>query len=270
MTDPVFRAPTTAWRHARQQESSRALPEETPVAITYDRVSFAVMMATPQNLTDFAIGFSLSEGIIRDVADIEELDIVEVEAGIECRMSLAPERRDVLATRRRNIAGPVGCGLCGLDSLKEAARPIKQVTSNLRVPGRRIAEGFVRLARAQTLNRETRAVHAAAFCTGKKLIVREDVGRHNALDKVLGAAMQQDVRPGAGIVLLTSRVSIELIQKTAAFGTAILAAISVPTARAVREADAAGITLIAVARDDGFEIFTHPERIILESQSDVA
>jgi len=269
MTGPVFRAPITAWRHGRLQDSSRAVPEETAIALTYDRVSFAVMMATPQNLADFAIGFSLSEHIIHDVADIEELDIVEVESGIECRMSLAPERRAALETRRRKIAGPVGCGLCGIDSLKEAVRPAKPVSSSIRVAGRRIADGFVRLSRAQALNQETRAVHAAAFCTGTKFLVREDVGRHNALDKVIGAALQLDARAG-GVILVTSRVSIELIQKTATFGAPILAAISVPTARAIRTADEAGITLVAVARDDGFEIFTHPERIILESQSDVA
>jgi FdhD protein len=270
MTEPVFRAPTTTWRHGRLQDSSRAVPEETAIALTYDRVCFAVMMATPQNLADFAIGFSLSEHIIQDVADIEELDIVEVESGIECRMSLAPERRAALETRRRKIAGPVGCGLCGIDSLKEAVRPANPVTSNIRVAGSHIADGFARLSRAQTLNQETRAVHAAAFCTGSQFLVREDVGRHNALDKVIGAALQLDARPAGGVILVTSRVSIELIQKTATFGAPILAAISVPTARALRAADAAGITLVAVARDDGFEIFTHPERIVLESQSDVA
>jgi FdhD protein len=270
MTEPVFRAPATAWRNNRLAASARALPEETAIALTYDRVSFAVMMATPQDLTDFAIGFSLSEGIITAITDILDLDIVEIDSGIECRMSLMPARRDALAARRRKIAGPVGCGLCGIDSLKEAVRPAKPVSSDIRLSGREIADGFEKLARAQTLNRETRAVHAAAFLAGTRMLVREDVGRHNALDKLIGAAFQQDEIPHAGAILLTSRVSIELIQKTAAFGTAILAAISVPTARAVREAETAGITLIAVARADGFEIFTHPERIILESQSDVA
>jgi FdhD protein len=270
MTDPVYRAPATAWRNGRLSGTARGLPEETAVALTYDRVSFAVMMATPQDLSDFAIGFSLSEGIIHSITDVIDLDVVEVEAGIECRMSLTPHRRDALAARRRKIAGPVGCGLCGIDSLNEAVRPARRVDSNLRLPATAIAEGFQKLARDQKLNQETRAVHAAAFLSGGNLLTREDVGRHNALDKVIGAAFQNDKTANTGAILLTSRVSIELIQKTAAFGAAILAAISVPTARAVREAEQAGITLIAIARDDGFEIFSHPERIILESQSDVA
>jgi FdhD protein len=244
------------------------LPEEFAIALTYDRVSFAVMMATPQNLEDFARGFSLSEGIIERPEDITALEIVDVEAGIECRMSLAPARRARLDARRRKIAGPVGCGLCGIDSLNEAVRPAKPVVSNFQISARDISDAFAQLSSAQSLNRETRAVHAAGFLSGAALLVREDIGRHNALDKVIGAALTQNAARGA--ILLTSRVSIELVQKTAAFGAPILAAISVPTARAVREADAAGITLIAVARDDGFEIFTHPARIILSSQSDVA
>jgi FdhD protein len=268
MTEPVFRAPATAFRNGARTATSRALPEETAVALTYDRVSFAVMMATPQNLEDFARGFSLSEGIIEHPQDITALAIVDVENGVECRMSLTPARRARLETRRRKIAGPMGCGLCGIDSLAEAGRPAKPVVSNFRMAAADISNAFVQLARMQVLNHETRAVHAAGFLCNGNLTVREDVGRHNALDKVIGAAITQNASYGA--ILLTSRVSIELIQKTAAFGAPILAAISVPTARAVREAQAAGITLIAVAREDGFEIFTHPERILWEGKIAVA
>jgi FdhD protein len=268
MTAPLFRAATTSWRNARLTAATRALPEEVAVALTYDRVSFAVMMATPQDLADFARGFSLSEGIIERPEDIMALDIVEVEAGIECRMSLTKARREKLETRRRKIAGPAGCGLCGIDSLNEAIRPAKPVNSNFQISGEEILKAFTQLSRAQTLNHETRAVHAAAFLSAGNLIVREDIGRHNALDKVIGAAITQNAATGA--ILLTSRVSIELVQKTATFGAPVLAAISVPTARALREADAAGITLIAIARDDGFEIFTHPERILWEGKSEVA
>ncbi len=258
---PSHRAPATIWRDHQTTASSRALPEETAIALTYDRVTFAVMMATPQDLEDFARGFSLSEGIIERPEDITAIEIVDVDCGIECRMSLAPARRARLDARRRKIAGPVGCGLCGIDSLNEAVRPAKPVVSNFQISAQHISNAFTQLSGAQSLNRETRAVHAAAFVSGANLLVREDVGRHNALDKVIGAALTQD--PARGAILLTSRISIELVQKTAAFGAPILAAISVPTARAVREAEAAGITLIAIARDDGFEIFTHPARIIL-------
>lgn len=273
LPEPVTRVGVTSWRSGTLAASTRAVPAETAIALTYDRVSFAVMMATPQNLDDFAIGFSLSEGIINDISDITELELIPVEAGIECRMSLIPARRDALDTRRRNIAGPVGCGLCGIDSLHQALRPAARVSASLQLNAADIADALRRIARLQTLNHETRAVHAAAFFNPKlsDILLREDVGRHNALDKLIGAATKNQQSAGQGAVLLTSRVSIELIQKTASFGAPIIAAISVPTARAIAEAEAAGITLIAVARDDGFEIFTHPERInFAESNINVA
>jgi FdhD protein len=244
--------------------TTRTLPEETAIAFTYDRATFAVMMASPTDLQDFALGFSLSEGIIATASDITNLEIIPLPAGIECRMDLVPARRDGLATRRRFIAGPAGCGLCGMDSLDQAIRPAKQVTSNLTVTAAQISAALAALPAAQTLNNATHAVHAAGFYNPitDSLLLREDVGRHNALDKLVGAIHRRGDDPAAGLVLLTSRVSIELIQKTAALGAAILVAVSVPSARAVRDAAAAGITLIAIARDDGFEIFTHPERIL--------
>lgn len=273
LPQPAARFGIASWRAGALSAAARSVPEETAIAITYNRVSFAVMMATPQNLEDFAIGFSLSEGIINNIADITELEIIPVEAGIECRMSLIPARRDALDSRRRKIAGPVGCGLCGIDSLHQAIRPAAHVTAALQLSAASLADAIRRIARLQILNHETRAVHAAAFFnpTAHEILLREDVGRHNALDKLIGAATRNQQPAGQGAVLLTSRVSIELIQKTASFGAPIIAAISVPTARAIREADAAGITLIAVARDDGFEIFTHPERInFAESHINVA
>jgi FdhD protein len=257
---PVAQANTTAWRNTASKPATRALPEEVAVAMSYDRESFAVMMASPTALEDFCAGFSLSEGIIEKISDITALDIITVEAGIECRMSLAAPARERLQARKRRIAGPVGCGLCGLESLQEASKTLPRVTAARIFTAGDIANGFRRMAAAQTLNQATRAVHAAAF------LMREDIGRHNALDKLIGAVARQGGTGEAGAVLLTSRVSLDLIQKTASFGAGILAAISVPTARAVREAEAAGITLIAVARDDGFELFTHPERILLPPQ----
>ncbi|OYV51456.1 MAG: sulfurtransferase FdhD [Acidocella sp. 20-58-15] len=263
---PVIRASSMAWRGGVLTASSRVLPEETAVVLTYDRVSFAVMMATPADLRDFAIGFSLSEGIIKNLSDITELDIVPLEMGIECRMTLTASKRDALQTRRRKITGPVGCGLCGIDTLEQAVRPAQQITSEVCIPAARLSDAVARMARLQTINHQTRGVHAAAFYDPQsdEILLREDAGRHNALDKLIGAASGLGLCGGQGAVLLTSRVSIELIQKTATFGAPILIAISVPTARAVREAEAAGLTLIAVARDDGFEIFSHPERIIFE------
>jgi FdhD protein len=260
--DPITRVTVKAWRD-RFLEMDRNLPEESAVALTYDRVTFAVMMASPQDLQDFAVGFSLSEGIIQSPEDILTYELMVLPLGLECRMELRPDRREALEARRRRIAGPVGCGLCGMDSLIEAIRPPKPVNPTITVPAAKIAAAIRRLPELQLLNRETRAVHAAAFYTpaDDALIVREDVGRHNGLDKLIGAVKRAGRQGPEGVVLLTSRVSIELIQKTAALGAGIIVAVSVPSARAVREAEAAGMTLIAVARDDGFEIFTRPDRI---------
>lgn len=269
---PIVRVNTGAWRGGAQHDTLRALPEEVAVALTYDSATFAVMMASPADLKDFAIGFSLSEGIINSVHDILDFQIITVEYGIECRMSLASKKREALDARRRHITGPMGCGLCGLDSLKEASRNIPKVQSNLHITAQMIADAGSLLACLQILNHETRAVHAAAFFVPSRndILLREDVGRHNALDKLIGAVAHRGDTPSAGVVFVTSRVSLDLIQKTAAFGASVLVAISVPTARAVREAHAAGITLIAIARDDGFEIFTHPERVIFGAQSNAA
>ncbi len=263
LPDPVARAAPRAWRSGKTGTTIRALPEEVAVALTYDRVSFAVMMASPADLEDFALGFSLSEGIVQTASDIADLAIVAVEAGIECRMSLLPARRQALEQRRRRIAGPVGCGLCGLDSLEQAVRPLPRLRSALRLDAETIAAGMARMAAHQTMNRETRAVHAAACLTPDgAILLREDIGRHNALDKLIGAATRAGMAPASCALLLTSRVSLDLIQKAAVFGSPLLVAVSVPSARAVREAEAAGITLIAVARDDGFEVFSHPERVV--------
>jgi FdhD protein len=264
LDEPIERAKIVSWRRGVRRLDERALPAEIAVALTYERVTFAVMMASPVTLEDFAIGFSISEGIIEQVSEITALEVVAVEGGIECRMALAPARREALEARRRRMAGPVGCGLCGIDSLAQAIRPAVKVAPGPQISAQAIADGMAAMARGQVLNHATRAVHGAAFLRPDGgVLVREDVGRHNALDKVIGAASAAGEGAAQGAVLLTSRVSIELIQKTARFGAPILAAISVPTARAVREARDAGITLIAVARDDGFEIFTHPDRVDL-------
>lgn len=270
--NPLIRVNTDAWRAGLQTAKLRTLPEEVAVALTYDRATFAVMMASPVDLEDLAVGFSLSEGIIGNAEDILDFQTVIVNDGVECRMTLRPKKRAALEARRRRITGPLGCGLCGLDSLKEAGRSLPPVQSSLRMTAEVIAEAVSRMAHLQVLNNETRAVHAAAFFdpTRNDLLLREDVGRHNALDKLIGAVVRRGDTPSDGGVILTSRVSLDLIQKMAAFGACILVAISVPTARAMREAKAAGITLIAVARNDGFEIFTHPKRVKIGAQSYVA
>jgi FdhD protein len=261
--NPVRTVDRQIWRDGRLSEGTRAIPEETAIALTYNGGTYAVMMATPQNLRDFAVGFSLSEGIVLTAEDIESFEIVELDDGIELRMWLAQPRADRLSERRRHIAGPTGCGLCGIDSIAEAVRPAAIVAPGQSFSAREIMAVMQSIPPLQTINIETRAVHAAAFWTPARGIValREDVGRHNALDKLAGALAQDKTSTSEGIVLLTSRVSVEMVQKTAAMGAPMMVAVSAPTALAVRMADAAGITLAAIARADGFEVFTHPNRI---------
>jgi len=260
---PVTRVVRSAWHRQGVTGGDRVIPEETPVAFTYNGGTHAVMMATPQNLEDFAVGFSLTEGIVATAADILRLEIVEQEGGIELRMWLGETTAAALSERRRHLAGPTGCGLCGIESLEEAVKPAARVGHGRTFRPSDIMAAMEALAPCQELNLLTRAVHAAAFWQPEVglVAVREDVGRHNALDKLCGVLAREARSAEAGLVLLTSRVSVEMVQKSAAIGAPVVAAVSAPTALAVRTAKAAGITLVAVARSDGFEIFTHPHRI---------
>lgn len=241
----------------------RTLPEEVAISLTYDRAAFAVMMATPLDLEDFGVGFSLDEGIIGRAAELADIEIVPVELGIELRMTLAGAAALRTADRRRRLAGPVGCGLCGVESLEEALRPLPQVSAPFTATAAEVRAAVTALGGAQELNRLTRAVHAAGFWRPDRglVAVREDVGRHNALDKLAGGLARAGERAAEGIVVISSRVSIEMVQKAAMMGAGILVAVSAPTALAVRSAEAAGLTLVAVARDDGFEVFSAPQRI---------
>lgn len=260
---PICQVKQQVWRAQGLAFGERTIAEELAVALTYNGSSHAVMMATPQDLEDFAIGFSLTEGIIGSPADIASLDIVERDAGIELAMWLAEPRARALSERRRSLAGPTGCGLCGIESLGEAMRPTPRIVANGLVSQSDIMQGVQALQAWQPIYHETHAVHGAAFYrpTEGLIVVREDVGRHNALDKLAGALARKQIAATGGFGIITSRVSIELVQKAAMIGMPVLVAISAPTALAVRTAHISGITLIAVARDDGFEVFTHPERI---------
>ena len=263
MREPAASVDNAVWRRAGVRHGKRFVPEETAVAFSYDGGTYAVMMATPQDLDDFALGFSLTEGIVTGPADIRQLDVIEFRAGTELRMWLAEPRAKALTERRRHFAGPTGCGLCGIESLEEAVRSSPRVADEATFTPAQIMQALDTLSPRQELNRQTRAVHAAAFWRPDAGLValREDVGRHNALDKLAGALSRGQDSVRGGMVLLTSRVSVEMVQKTAVIGAPLIVAVSAPTALAIRTAEAAGITLAAIARNDGFELFTHPQRI---------
>ncbi len=246
-----------------RQLDQRAVAEECPVAMVYDGTTAAVLMASPGDLRDFAVGFSLTEGIINSAAEIEAMDIVPGCDGIELRMWLAASRGRAFKKRQRRLVGPTGCGLCGIESLSEAVRTFPPIERKILLRSRQIGLAVEALAAAQTLNQVTRATHAAGFYLpdDRLAAMAEDVGRHNALDKLVGMLAAKSVSAGSGAIVLTSRVSIEMVQKTAAAGCPILVAISAPTARAIRAAETCGITLVAIARGSSFEIFSHPEGI---------
>jgi len=250
-----------AWRHGLPVPGTRQLAAETPVAFSYDGVSHAVMLATPDDLEDFARGFSLTEGIIDAPGDILDLDVRPVPRGVLLRIWLRASARDRLAARRRHMAGPAGCGLCGIESLDEAVRSPPVVSAKARFTAADVQAAIAAMAPAQRLGADTRATHAAGLWhSGHGLVaLREDVGRHNALDKLAGAVAPATA--AEGIIVLTSRVSVELVQKAARIGAGVLAAVSAPTTLALQTAEQAGITLVGIARDDGFELFTRPERV---------
>ncbi|MBP2550282.1 FdhD protein [Neorhizobium galegae] len=263
------------WRFRQGQmvDGHRIVPEEVPIAFSYGGSTHAVMMATPADLVDFAYGFSLAEEIIVSAADILDVEPVEAGAGIDVQVTLKDQSADALTARRRRMAGPVGCGLCGIESIEQAARAVARVPEGrLHLTPAMVADAVRELGDGQTLNRETRAVHAAGFYRPGRGIaaIREDVGRHNALDKLCGAVIRAGLKPADGVVVVTSRLSVEMVQKTALLGCSCLVAVSAPTALAIETAEEAGITLIGIARGDEFEVFTRPDRLTTGESSHVA
>jgi FdhD protein len=242
----------------------RMVPEETPIALSYGGTTHAVMMATPSDLEDFALGFSMTEGIIAQPDEIDSIEFGDVGAGIDIQIRLKDTANRRFEARRRRLAGPVGCGLCGIESIEEAMRSVRSVARvELDLAFADVAQAVADLARQQPFHARTGAVHAAGFFVpGKGVIAaREDVGRHNALDKLAGALLRKGMEGRTGAAVVTSRVSVEMVQKTSAIGAPVIMAVSAPTALAVRIAEEAGMTLVALVRGGEFDIFTHPERI---------
>lgn len=257
--------PNIIWRGGTKAIGERKIASEVPVAISFRGSTQAVLMASPNSLQSLAVGFTITEGIAPSVDAIHGTEVVETDLGFEVRVDLADEYQDNLAKRRRYMAGPVGCGLCGIDSLEQAVRqPPAIVDREFRIRPQEISAGLEAMGSQQRLNHATRAVHAAGFYrpTEGMIALEEDVGRHNAFDKLIGACLlREQFKAGEGAVFVSSRLSVEMVQKAAFFGVPVLIAVSAPTSLALQLAQDIGLTLIAVARGDDFEVFTHPERV---------
>ena len=233
--------------------------EEVPVALLYNGHPHAVLMATPTDLPDFALGFALTEGIVEDPGEFRLVDCVHGERGVALHAAIPQARFDALEARERHLAGPSGCGLCGTATLEAAIRPVRRVDVPASFTAAAISAGLAGLVQAQPLNRRTGGAHAAGFVHAGGILVREDVGRHNALDKLAGARALDD--PGGGFLVITSRASYEIVHKAAAVGIGLVAAISAPTSLAIGLAVEAGVTLVGFARGMGMTVYAHPWRV---------
>lgn len=261
--DALLEVRGTRWEAGTETPFHEQVVEETPVAIVYNRVPHVVMMATPDHLEDFVLGFSITEELIRTPEDLHGIAIERFSQGIEVQATVAPECDAVIAGRSRRLSGRTGCGICGADSIAAVLKTVHPVPRGTPLPPAVIERALAGLAEHQHLNRSAGAVHAAGWADrdGNIVLAREDVGRHNALDKLIGAALRAGVTPAEGFAVVTSRASFEMVQKATVLGAPLLAAISGPTGLAVRLAEAAGLTLVGFARKGRLAVYTHPDRI---------
>ena len=246
--------------------------DEVPVALEFNGVSHAVMLATPLDLEDFALGFSLSEGLLQSADQLYSVEEEASELGITLHCKIAGEAFAKLKERRRTMAGRTGCGLCGTESLAQVTRELPQLKAGGQLDRSAIARAMAQFCERQTLQQATGAVHAAAWCTsqGEVKWLREDVGRHNALDKLIGALARQKIDASQGFIAVTSRASFEMVQKAASAGVPLLAAVSAPTSFAVATAERAGMTLVGFAREQDLVVYCHPERLALPDDTMIA
>jgi len=255
------------WKDNQLTETIDCLAEEVPIALVYNGVSHAVMLATPNDLEDFALGFSLTEGILQNKSELYEVEVVMQPGGVELQLNIATERFAMLKERRRSMVGRTGCGLCGAENLEQVMR-LPQTAANiiaqplLKINWQSIQKAYANIHPQQSLQQATGATHACAWADeqGNIVLVREDVGRHNAMDKLIGA-LAKNPPTYAGFVLTTSRASYEMVQKVISIGINMLAAISAPTGLAVRIADANNVTLLGFVRQNQHVIYTHPARV---------
>ena len=255
-----------SWRGGSWQLRDECVADESPVALVYNDEPHVVMMATPLNLDDLGLGFSLSEGIIADRSELQACELQVLERGLQLSMRIPAQRHALLKARPRGLEGRSGCGLCGARHIDDVLRPLPRVTAGTVVSPNAVSRAMRELSSLQRLNADTGAVHAAAWasCEGELHLIREDVGRHNALDKLLGALAGAAVPAHQGFVILTSRASSEMVMKVASAGITLVAAVSAPTCLAVEMADEAGITLVGFAREDRCTVYTRAARVSTE------
>jgi formate dehydrogenase accessory protein FdhD len=261
---PLREAATVRGGGGSRSERIEQIVEETPVAIAYNGIPHVVMMATPSDLTDFALGFSLTEELIQSADDLEHLDIQRYSKGVEIQATVAERCGAAIAERTRRLTGRTGCGICGADSVDAVLKQIHPVPPGGTITLGALQRALEALAANQPLNAASGTVHAAAWAgaDGVPILIREDVGRHNALDKLVGAAVASKVTPSSGFAVVTSRASFEMVQKATVLGAPLLAAISGPTGLAVRVAQASGITLVGFARGGRLTVYSHPDRVV--------
>ncbi|GGZ11484.1 formate dehydrogenase accessory sulfurtransferase FdhD [Novosphingobium colocasiae] len=243
---------------------SRAVAVEAPVALEFNGIGYAVMMASPHDLEDYACGFALSEGLVGAVDEIGEIIVHEAPGGWIVRVGLPHERMEPVIARARSRVSESSCGLCGMDSIEQVLRPLPAIRARIATSREAIARALADLSDHQPLGRETGAMHAAAFCTpdGAILAVAEDVGRHNALDRLIGTLARRRMDPTQGFLLLSARCSFELVEKAVRAGCPLLVTISAPTTLAVDRARQAGLALVALARSDSALVFTDPANVL--------
>lgn len=251
------------WLDGRHEQQLDYIAEEVPVSLIYNGVPHVVMLATPTNLEEFALGFSITEGIIKSPRELLSAKVYNRSNGIEVQLKIPDQRFQCMTDKGRNLTGRTGCGLCGASTLKQAIRQPNSVAGDLTFSAAELRAALINIKQHQKLNQLTGAVHAAAWAVpGQSILaIREDIGRHNALDKLIGFLLRSGQDLSAGFVIVTSRASYEMVQKTAWIGITMLAAISAPTGLAIRLADETGLTLIGFARDNQHVIYTHPQRL---------
>lgn len=260
------------WEGGTESPSRDVIANETAVALVYNGTPHVVMMATPEDIEDFVLGFSLSEGLIGKPEEFLGVRVRRLRDGIEADIEIASERFREFDRKQRNLTGRIGCGLCGAQTLAQAIRRPRPVGRTLRIRPESLQRSMAGLGARQPLHAATGSVHAAAWMDSKGEIslVREDVGRHNALDKLIGALIAGGVDLSTGAALITSRASYEMIQKAATMGIQVVCAISAPTSLAIRMAEETGVTLVAFARGTRHTVYTHRDRIATSMQSAVA